>query len=247
NPYRCPPGPYERASLVAHYLKLHKPSSKILILDNKDAFSKQELFEEGWAELYGDMIEWVPAAEGGRLDHVSVKDRKVFTEAGFQEHQGDVINLIPPQKAGAIAQRAELTDSSGWCPVDQQDFRSTRHDDVFVVGDAAIAGDMPKSGHSANNQAKRVAATIVTELSGGSVPDYPMVNTCYSLIGPEWGVTVAAVYEYQDGAMRSVEGAGGLSPEDAPRSVRAREASYAPGWYASITQDIFGSAEEGRG
>ena len=240
DPYRCPPGPYERASLIAHYLKAEKPRSKVLILDNKDAHSKQALFHEGWEELYGDMIEWVPAAEGGRLDRVSVRDRKLYTDAGFEEHEGDVINVIPPQKAGTIAQRAELVDERGWCPVDQRSFRSELDERVFVVGDASIAGDMPKSGHSANNQGKLVAATIASELRGEEVPDFPTVNTCYSLVAPDWGITVAAVYEYRDGAMRGVEGAGGLSPEGASRSFRQREAAYAPGWYASITEDIFG-------
>ncbi len=239
-PYRCPPGPYERMSLIAHYLKQHKPRAKVLALDPKDSFSKQGLFEEAWEELYGDMIEWVPAADGGKPDRISVRDRKVFTDGGGAEHRADVLNVIPPQKAGAIAERAGLTDGDGWCPVDQRTFRSTRHDDVYVVGDAAVAGDMPKSGHAANNQAKLVAASIVSELRGHEVPSFPTVNTCYSLAAPDWGVTVAAVYEYRDGAMRSVEGAGGLSPEGASREFRKREADYAPGWYASITRDIFG-------
>ncbi len=240
NPFRCPPGPYERTSLIAYYLKQHKPRSKVLVLDNKDAFSKQPLFEEGWAELYGDMIEWVPAAEGGRLDRVSVSEKKLFTKGGFQEHEGDVVNVIPPQKAGRIAQQAELVDERGWCPVDQRTFRSQMDDSVFVVGDASIAGDMPKSGHSANNQGKLVAATIVSEFRNEDVPSFPTVNTCYSLVSPEWGISVAAIYEYQDGKMRAVEDAGGVSPRDASRAFRRREAEYAPGWYASLTQDIFG-------
>ncbi|ABM62098.1 NAD(P)/FAD-dependent oxidoreductase [Halorhodospira halophila] len=240
DPFRCPPGPYERMALIAHYLKSHKPRAKVLGLDPKDSFSKQSLFKQGWEELYGDMIEWVPGSEGGAPERLSVSDRKVFTDGGAQAHRGDVINFIPPQRAGAIAWKADLVDDSGWCPVDQETFRSQKHDDVYVIGDAAIAGAMPKSAHSANNQGKLVAATIVGELTGEPTPDFPTVNTCYSLVSPEWAFTIAAVFEHRDGEIREVEGSGGLSPEDEDQDFRQIEAIYAPGWYESITKDMFG-------
>ncbi|MBK1733860.1 cytochrome C [Halorhodospira abdelmalekii] len=239
NPFRCPPGPYERASLVAHYLKEHKPRSKVLILDDKDGFSKQGLFKEGWEALYGDMIEWVPASAGGALDHVSVAECKVYTDGGAQAHRADVLNVIPPQRAGRVAQQMGLTDDDGWCSINQLTFASDKHPDVHVLGDAAVVGAMPKSGHAANNQAKVVAVAILAELRGHELPEPTKVNTCYSLLAPDWGVTVAAVYKYEEGEIRSVEGAGGLSPEGASRDFRLREADFAPAWYAAITQDIF--------
>ena len=146
NPFRCPPGPYERASLIAHYLKLHKPRSKILILDAKDKFSKQGLFQQGWDALYPGMIEWVAGSAGGIVDHVDGGSRTVFTESGFSAHKADVINFIPPQHAGAIARDSGLADEAGWCPIKAHNFASERMPDVHVLGDAAIAGAMPKSG-----------------------------------------------------------------------------------------------------
>lgn len=239
NPFRCPPGPYERASLVAHYLKNHKPRSKVLILDAKNSFSKQGLFEQGWEALYGDMIEWIPAEQGGSLARVAVGERKAFTDGGEQEHKADVLNVIPPQKAGKLAQQMGLTDEDGWCPINQVTFESTIHDGVYVIGDACKAGPMPKSGHVANNHAKVVAVSIINTLRGHEQMEPTTVNTCYSLAAPDWGFTVAHVFEHRDGKVHSVEGAGGLSPAAASRGFRAREADYAKGWYAALTKDIF--------
>jgi sulfide dehydrogenase [flavocytochrome c] flavoprotein subunit len=240
NPFRCPPGPYERASLIADYLQANKPNSKVLVLDAKDGFSKQGLFEEGWRRLYGDRIEWVAGSQGGVVHRVDPKQRKVLTQEGFQEHQADVLNVIPPQRAGKIARTMGLADDSGWCPVDQRTFESTLRPNVHVLGDAAIAGAMPKSGHSANNQAKLTAAAMVALFNGREVPEPTVANTCYSLVGPRYGISVAAVYRYRDGQLRGVEGAGGVSPGDADEFLRVREARYTRGWYAAITDDIFG-------
>jgi sulfide dehydrogenase [flavocytochrome c] flavoprotein subunit len=239
NPFRCPPGPYERLSLVAHYLKQNKPRSKVLCLDAKEGFSKQGLFEQGWAELYGDMIEWVPGSKGGRLHKVDPKSRTAWTQEGFEKHQADVLNVVPPQRAGRIAREMGLTDRSGWCPVDQRTFESTQQANVHVIGDAAIAGDMPKSGHAANNQAKMAAAAIVSALNGWDAPKPKLVNTCYSLIAPTYGISVAAVYQYDEGQIRAVDGAGGVSPGDAGQFFRIEEARYARGWYEAITDDIY--------
>lgn len=240
NPFRCPPGPYERASLVAHYFKQHKPRSKILILDNKDNFSKQALFQAGWKELYGEMIEWIPASQGGQVERIDVASKTVFSDAEFNRFKGDVINYIPPQKAGQIAQDAGLTDQMGWCPVDQKTFSSTQHTDVYVLGDASIAGEMPKSGHSANTQGKVVAVDILRRLRELESVELSAVNTCYSLLTPDYAITVAAVYRYSEGSIKGVPGAGGVSPMEVGRDFRRNEAYYAQGWYDAITRDIWG-------
>ena len=238
NPFRCPPGPYERISLIAHYLRQHKPKSKILVLDAKDTFSKQALFKQAWGKLYPGMIEWIGGSNGGRVDEIDVVSRTLYTESG-DTHKGDVVNFIPPQKAGALAHRAGLTNADGWCFVNQRTFESQTHEGVYVIGDACIAGKMPKSGFAANSQGKVCAAAIVTSLSGTDLPDPSYVNTCYSLVAPDYGISVAAVYRFnqEDGIYKS---GGGVSPLDADASYRAQEARYARGWYDSITQDSFG-------
>jgi sulfide dehydrogenase [flavocytochrome c] flavoprotein subunit len=240
NPFRCPPGPYERASLIANYLKAHKPRSKILILDAKDKFSKQPLFMQGWQQLYPGMIEWVSGSDGGRIDRIDVKNRVLHSELG-DEHRGDVVNFIPPQKAAPIVHKAGLTDSSGWCPVNQRTFESKVHAGIHIIGDASVAGKMPKSGFAANSQGKVCAAAIVSAVHGVKMPEPSYVNTCYSLVSPDYGISVAAVYRYsKEQGIYKVEGSGGVSPEDADAAFRKDEARYARGWYDSITMDAFG-------
>ena len=238
NPFRCPPGPYERASLIAHYLKTHKPKSKIVILDSKEKFSKQPLFQDAWEELYPDMIEWHPGSQGGTVTRVD--PGKMMVYAGDDEHKGDVINIIPPQKAGNLAKHAGLINDKGWCPVDQSTFASSLKKNVYVIGDASIAGKMPKSGYAANSQAKVCAASLVSELQGLDPSSPSWVNTCYSLVAPDYGISVAAVYRYSDKGIVGVKGAGGVSPRSAPDSFRQKEAIYAESWYKSISSDIFG-------
>lgn len=145
NPFRCPPGPYERASMIAHYLKQNKPKSKILILDAKEKFSKMPLFTQGWEALYPGMIEWVAATKGGIVTHVDAKKMTLTNEAG-EEIKGDVINFIPPQEAATIARKANLADDTGWCPVNQKTFESTLVKNVHVIGDSSVASPLPKSG-----------------------------------------------------------------------------------------------------
>lgn len=240
NPFRCPPGPYERISMVANYLKQHKPKSKVLVLDAKNKFSKQPLFTQGWEKLYPGMIEWVAADKGGRVDHIDVKNRTLHTELG-DAHKADVINFIPPQKAGSIAQRAGLVNDDGWCPVNQRNFKADGQADIHVIGDASIAGKMPKSGFAANSQGKVCAAAIVSELRGKQMPEPSYVNTCYSLVSPDYGISVAAVYRYsKEKGIYKVKGSGGVSPKDADADYRKHEARYAKGWYDSITFDSFG-------
>ena len=238
NPFRCPPGPYERASLVANYLAQHKPKSKLLILDAKDNFSKQGLFMEGWERLYGDRIEWVGLSNDGRVTRVDADRLEVETEFGTL-HKADVLNVIPPQKAGWIAERAGVTDESGWVPVKAETFESQLAQDIYVVGDASVAAPMPKSGFCANAQAKVVAAAIAASLESRPAPEAYWTNTCYSLVGPEYGISVAGVYRVQDGVIAEVSG--GVSPSAAPDATRALEAEYAVGWYNAICQDTWGT------
>ncbi len=237
NPFRCPPGPYERASMIAHYLKQHKPRSKVLILDAKDKFSKQSLFQDAWDEFYPDHIEWVPGSQGGIVTAVDPKHMTVT--ADDEKIKAAVANIIPPQKAGDVAYRAGLTNDKGWCPVNQKTFESTIYKNVHIIGDASIAGKMPKSGFSASSQGKVCAAEIVAALRGDSVGASSWVNTCYSLITPDYGISVAAVYRLGDKGIVGVEGAGGVGPRDAPLTTRQMEAVYAEGWYRAITADIF--------
>jgi NADPH-dependent 2,4-dienoyl-CoA reductase/sulfur reductase-like enzyme len=240
NPYRCPPGPYERASLVANYFKAQKPRSKILLLDAKDAFSKQGLFREGWAALYGDMIEWVPFAKLGNVTRVDPATRTVTTEFGGAQ-KGDVVNVIPPQRSGTVVDSAGLAKGGDWCPVNQSTFESTVVPGIHVLGDASIAGAMPKSGFSATTQGKVVAFVIAALQGGGELPTPSFVNTCYSLVAPDYAISVADVYKIADnGTITAVAGAGGVSPTGATAAFRSLEADYARSWYANITSDIFG-------
>lgn len=239
-PYRCPPGPYERASLIADWMRTQRPRGKLLILDTKDSFTKQALFQSAWQTLYPGLIEWVRGSDGGAVERVDAAARTLYPGFGFNEHRGDVVNVIPPQRAGAIAQRADLSDASGWCPVDQLSFESLRHAGVYVIGDAAIAGKMPKSAFSANSQAKVCAAALLCALHGQALPEPSYANTCYSLVARHYGISVSAVYRLQQGHIEPVAGAGGTSPLEAPSAVRAQEAAYAEGWYASIMADSFG-------
>ena len=238
NPFRCPPGPYERASLIARYLKTQKPKSKILILDAKDTFSKQRLFQEAWKELYPDHLEWVALSKGGRVTAVDAETKTFTTE--FGEHKAAVGNVIPPQRAGRAAELAGAVDQTGWCAIDPVTFESKLSPLVHVVGDATIAGGMPKSAFSANAQAK-VCAAAVAKLLAGAKPDDPrLINTCYSLVAPDYGISVAGVYRPADGQIKEVEGSGGVSPADAPSSTRALEATFANGWFNTITGEVFG-------
>jgi NADPH-dependent 2,4-dienoyl-CoA reductase/sulfur reductase-like enzyme len=238
NPFRCPPGPYERASLIAHYLKTKKPKSKLIVLDAKDAFSKQRLFVSAWAELYPGLLEWVPLSKGGKVISVDPSTRTLQTD--FAKHQAKVANVIPPQKAGRIAEAAGVADRSGWCPIDPVTFESKLQPGIHVIGDAAIAGAMPKSAFAANSQAKTCAAALAVLLAGGTPSSPKLINTCYSLVAPDYGISVAGVYQPAAGQLADVPGAGGVSPPQAPRAARAAEAVLAEAWFRTITSEVFG-------
>ncbi len=237
NPFRCPPGPYERISLVAHYLKKHKPNSKIIILDQKKKFSKQGLFTEGWEKLYNEMIDWRSVEFGGKVVKVDPKTKVITTDEG--EVKADVLNYIPSQKAGQLAFDSGLTKGD-WCPVNTMTFESKIAKGVYVIGDSSIATKMPKSGFSANSQAKIAALQIARKLKNLPIVTPPkLANTCYSLLSPTYGVSVAAVYEAHEDKIVKVEGAGGLSPMNASKRFRMQEAEYAVGWYKNQMADMF--------
>jgi NADPH-dependent 2,4-dienoyl-CoA reductase/sulfur reductase-like enzyme len=237
NPYRCPPGPYERASLIAYYLKTKKPRSKLIVLDAKDAFSKQRLFQNAWAALYPN-LEWVALGKGGKVNEVEVGEMTLVTD--FDRYKADVANVIPPQKAGHIADLAGVADRTRWCPIDPVTFESTLRPNIHVIGDAAIAGAMPKAAFAANSQAKVCAVAVARLIAGAKPPEPKFANTCYSLVAPDYGFSIAGVYRPLDGQLREVEGSGGLSPVNAPASIRAREAVLANDWFNTITAEVFG-------
>ena len=244
NPFRCPPGPYERASQIAHYFKQHKPKSKVLIFDPKPKFSKMGLFTQGWEKLYGygsdnAMIEWHGEAEEAGVVKVNAADKSVTTAFG-DTHKADVLNVIPAQKAGKIAFDAGLTDDSGWCPIDLKTFESTVHPGIHVIGDASIAKGMPKSGYAANSQAKVCAAAVAAMLNGNEVGSPSYVNTCYSIVGKDYGISVAAVYRLAEDGSKIASVSSGLTPSDASAEQLKREVAYAHSWFNNITADIFG-------
>ena len=237
HPYRCPPAPYERASLVAHYLKTHKPRSKVLIIDAKSSFPKQALFEEGWQRFYPDKIEWLPAdMTGGGVKAVDPKVGTVIVED--EAFEAAVANVIPPQTAGRIARDAGLADVSGWCPVVPATLASKLVPNVHVVGDAIIPGDMPKSGFAANSQAKVCADAILADLLGAEAVEARLGNACWSFIAADHAVKVAGDYLATD--EKFVKTGLTLSALDESDEVRARSAGDARAWYEDFTRELFG-------
>ncbi|GIW56080.1 MAG: cytochrome c [Nitrospiraceae bacterium] len=236
NPYRCPPGPYERVCMIAWYFRQHKPKSKILVLDAKDKFSKQELFVDAWKRYYGDMVEWVPAEFGGKVEAVDVASMTVL--AGGEKHKADVANIVPAQRAGWIAQAAGLTNDSGWCPVEPATFKSKLQPDIHVLGDAAIATDMPKSAFSANSQAKLVAMVIRHELTGSRLFEPRLRNTCWSSLTDNDAVKIGASYKPTAEKLEAFDSF--ISKVDETPDVRKQTRAEADAWYDSIIQDIFG-------
>ncbi|MBI4741263.1 MAG: FAD-dependent oxidoreductase [Betaproteobacteria bacterium] len=236
-PFRCPPGPYERAAQMCAYFKHHKPKSRVLILDANTAMSKRPLFEQAWAALYPGMITWTPASNSGKVLRVDQSKRTLVTE--FDSYTSDVINFIAPHKAGQIAHIAGLTDAAGWCPVDPFTMESTKHKAIHVIGDASAAGDMPKSAHSAGSQAKATAAAIVAAINGQTAPNPYYVNTCYSLVAPDWGFSVAGLYKADGDKIAAIPGSVVISPTDVAPFTRKEEAAFGLSWLANITAEAF--------
>lgn len=236
NPFRCPPGPYERVSMVAHVLKQKNPTAKIIVIDPKEKFSKQALFQAGWASHYEGMIEWLPASIAGKVTRIDPDAMEIHTDADV--FKADVANIIPGQKAGHIATSAGLANDSGFCPIVPATMQSQVDENIYLVGDSTIAGDMPKSGFSANSQAKVAAMAVRASLSGSKLFPARFANTCWSLIGTDDGVKVGAKYEATPEKIAKTEGFISKTGEDAALRKRTYEESI--GWYQGITADIFG-------
>jgi len=257
-PFRCPPGPYERAAQVALHCKTHgKAKSKVLILDANDSFSKKALFEQAWKELYGygegGMIEWVPASKDGKVERVDPETLTCY--AGFGEYKGDVVNVIPPHHAGKIAKDLGLaTFKDKWCEVRPENMESTKQKDIYVVGDACVGGELasnnpfPKSAHMAISQAKVVAASLVAKFNGLPPPEPIYTNTCYSVVGHDWGFSVVHLFRVDGGQWVYVKSGSGISPvtmgtkeapKPVPRIYRKLEVEYADGWLRNVLADAF--------
>jgi len=235
-PLRCPPAPYERASLIAHYLKARKPRSKILVLDAKDGYSQQKLFENAWKELYPGMIERIALSQGGRVTSVNPATNEIVTD--FGNYTAAVANVIPPQKAGRIAEIAGAADRTGWCPIDPVSFASKLVPNIHVIGDASIAGGIPKSASAAAAQGRACAAAIMNALAG-KAPDTPRLDgACYNTVAPGYAFSLRGIYQPKEDQYAEAEVT--TSPVEASREVRQREADQALDWFKAITGDAFG-------
>lgn len=242
--FRCPPGPYERASMFAEWMQKHNPTGKVLILDPKNNHSKFGPFRKGWERLYGfgtdnSMIEWVPLDEGGKVISVD-PSRKVVKTAHGNEIKYDACNLIPNQRAGKIAQHLGLTDQSGWCPIQRNTFESEIQKNVYVLGDSSIADAMPKSANSANTQAKVAARAIAATLKGETPGNAIFSNTCFSLVGTRYGISVSAIYEVRDGLIKPKGKSAGVSPIIDSPAQASLEAVYQKNWHRTFVKDVFG-------
>jgi len=230
---RCPPGPYERASLIAGWLKQHRPRSKVLIFDANNHFPRQDVFTAAWQQLYPGMIEWIPPAEGGALTRVDIRTRTLYSESGA--HRVAVANIIPPQAPGLLAAEAGLASGHGWCPVRPASFESELLPDVHVIGDACIAGAMPKSASAARSQALQCAAAIAAGLDGRPAPALALDSVCYSLLSLESAIAMRGSFALEDGEIRQVQRTAG-APDQPPLPAAAREAAD---WYARIRSECF--------
>jgi len=249
NPYRCPPGPYERACMIAHYLKREKPRSKLIVLDPKMSYSKQPVFEEAFEKYYKGIVEVHLTNDIDDMGVAKVEPRtgEVLTRSG-ERFKAAVANIIPDQKAGKIAIASGLADGD-WCPVAPETFRSTRAENVYVLGDAAIANEMPKSAYAANSQAGLVSGHILADLTGAPRPESATHNTCWSMLAPDDSVKIGADYHPGD-----LKGKRGLVPEGGfvshpGESAAVRKENYeeSAAWYQTLVERMFAkSATAGR-
>jgi sulfide dehydrogenase [flavocytochrome c] flavoprotein subunit len=236
-PYRAPPAPYERASLIADYLSKHKPKSKIILLDPNGRSEKLALFEKAWNKYYSGIITWQDGKDA-LITKVDVKNKTLVSQSGVK-HKGDVLNLIPPQFAASIARHSGLTNSSGWCDIDPKTFKSNNAKNIYVIGDSCNAGEMPKLAHAANSQAKVCAVAIVSTINGHSISD-PVLNTSiYSFVSARAAISEVGIYRIKNFTIKRVSG--GISDKNASKKHRLKESKYAYGWYKGINRDMLGS------
>ena len=214
SPYRCPPGPYERTSLIANYIKTKNLKSKVLVLDaNQKIISKGKLFRKAWEDLYPDIIEYKP---DNNVIEINIKEKKLLTE--FDEYSFDIANVIPPQKAPDLLKNAGLvSEGKKWASVNSYDFSSKLSDDVYIIGDStdrASVGSVPKSGYVAYSMGKVCGFAVYNSLIGNDPPSPSMINTCYSLVAANEGISVSAVYKHDRNKNKivTIDGASGVSP-----------------------------------
>ncbi len=235
-PHRCPPAPYERASLVAGYFLQHKPKSKILILDSKESFPHRIDFLAAWQRLYGSMIEWVPLSSSGKVIAVDASAKILTTD--FDSHACDVANVIPPQKAGAIAEQAGVADRSGWCPVDASSFESMLVPGIHIIGDAMSAGSIPRSASAAQAEGRACAAAIAALFGQKAPAGGRLASICYAAVSPHEAFSIQGSYlPLADGF---AEVAGSTGPAQTSPEWRAQQAALARDWFTQITHDTFG-------
>jgi sulfide dehydrogenase [flavocytochrome c] flavoprotein subunit len=233
-PMRCPPGPFERASLIAGFLKENKPRSKVLIFDSNNHFPRQDVFTDTWQSLYPGMIEWIPVVDGGAVLRVAPSEGVIYTSQGA--HRVDVANIIPPQAPGLLAVQAGLASDHGWCSIQPETFESSAVPHVHVIGDACIAGPMPKAASAANSQAKQCARAIVAAFEGREAPSPVFESVCYSLLARGRALSIHGRFQLTDGAIQQVS-----APEDTGPAEPGQEALNAESWYESIVTDAFGT------
>jgi NADPH-dependent 2,4-dienoyl-CoA reductase/sulfur reductase-like enzyme len=234
-PYRCPPAPYERAAMVAYYMKRHKPRSKIVILDAKDEFPMSEVMSEVWERFYGGMIEWIPAEFGGNIRAFDAKAKTLISAE--EKFTADVVNIIPAQHAGPIAHAAGLTDKTGFYPVNYLTFESRPIPSIHVVGDAIDPGDMPKSAFSANSQARACAAAVGAALTGATAAKLPLTNTCYFVAAKDHGLMLGGTYKPSPQELTGLSGY--LSQVGEDDATRRQTATEGDTWYTAIIKEMF--------
>jgi sulfide dehydrogenase [flavocytochrome c] flavoprotein chain len=233
---RCPPGPYERASLIAGWLQRHRPRAKVLIFDANNHFPRQDILTAAWQEHFPGMIEWIAPGDGGEITRVDARSRTLFSSSGA--HTVAVANVIPPQAPGQIAADAGLASGHGWCPVKPTTFESELVPAVHVIGDACIAGAMPKSASAAHSQALQCAAAVAAALAEHEPPATPLSSVCYSLLGADAALAMRARFAVADGEIRQLP----ADPNAAPARFDAEQAQEARAWYAQIRAASFGEA-----
>jgi sulfide dehydrogenase [flavocytochrome c] flavoprotein chain len=238
SPYRCPPGPYERVSMMAHVLKAaRKTQAHIIILDEKESFTKQPLFQQGWEQHYPGMIEWLPPSIHGGIKSVDPASMTVDTD--FEPYTGAaLVNVIPRQTAGEIAVKAGLTGDKGYCPIDPFTMKSRLDPRIFVVGDACIPGDMPKSAFAANSQAQVAAQAIKSELLGEMPAEAEYKNECWSLIETDDSVKIGGTYKPAPEKIK--EASSFISKMDESPETRRESYDESVAWYAQLTGELFG-------
>jgi hypothetical protein len=239
-PMRCPPGPFERASLMADFLRQKNPRAKVLIFDSNNRFPRQDAFTDAWQSLYPGMIEWIPVTQGGAVVRVAPAEMTLYTSTGA--HRVDVANIIPPQAPGAPAAQSGLASDHGWCPIKPESFESTLIAGVHVIGDACIADPVPKSASAAHAEARQCALAIAASLAGREPPAPVLESVCYSMLGLNRALSIHGRFHLVDGAIEQISGS-----QDSNSALPEQEAQNAEHWYRRIVSDSFAVGAVGRG